>query len=468
MSNLSNVDMAWYQMEDPTNLMMVTGIMLFKERVDIDVFKQVIARRLVAPFPPFRSVIAKTGMPGMPYRWEKDPHFDLDYHIRHIALPGPGDQAVLQKVVSEMMSTALDFDRPPWQFHLIDNYNGGSALLGRIHHCVGDGIALIRVLLSLTAPTAEASLTFPPPNQRKKKGPLDLALKTAVDMIETTGRIASTVVKQSQAALEDPNHLFGLGSNAALLAAKGTLATGKLLLMPPDPKTPFKGELGVIKLATWSRPLPLADIKRIGRVTGSKVNDVLLAAMTGALRRYLIERDFDVTDLNFRASVPVNLRPLDGPIKLGNEFGLVFLSLPVGIADPLERLLELKRRMDQIKDSPEAVIALGILGVLGMTPSQLADQLINFFGTKATAVATNVPGPREPIFMAGGEIENMMFWVPQSGKLGLGISILSYAGKVTLGVSVDKGLVPDPENILEGFYDEFEALLQLVRQTEEE
>ena len=223
----------------------------------------------------------------------------------------------------------------------------------------------------------------------------------------------------------------------------------------------------MIKLGAWSQPISLDDIKRIGRLTDSKVNDVLMAALTGALHHYLIGRGVDVTGMNFRAAIPVNLRPLDGPIKLGNEFGLVFLSLPVGIADPYERLLEVKRRMDEIKDTPEAVVAFGILAFIGVSPSQMADQIVNIFGTKATAVATNVPGPREPTFLAGSVVDNMMFWVPQSGKLGLGVSIISYAGKVTLGVSVDKGLIPDPHRILDGFYREFDALMELVVQTEE-
>lgn len=467
MSNLSVVDMAWYQMEEPTNLMMVTGLVLFKEKVKLRTLREVLNRRMVQPFAPFHSVVVTSTIPGVPYQWEKDKHFDLSYHIRHISLPDPGGKEELQTLTSNMMSTALDLNRSPWQIHLIDNYCGGSAVMTRIHHCMGDGISLIRVLLSMTGVTAQESLRVPAAKRKKKKkGPMDMALKMAVNAIETTQKVAQSVIHESQQVFEDPAHLFELGTSAAEMALKGATATGKLLLMPPDPHTPLKGDLGLIKLALWSKPIDLIDIKRIGKVTDSKVNDVLLAAMSGALRRYLAGRDFEVEDLNIRAAVPVNLRPLDGPIKLGNEFGLVFLSLPLGVADPYDRLLELKRRMDQIKGSVEAVIAFGILGMLGVTPGQIADQIVNIFGTKSTAVATNVPGPRTPIFMAGKEIDNMMFWVPQSGKLGLGISIFSYAGKVTLGVAVDRGLIPDPEKIISGFHEEFEALKVLADQVE--
>lgn len=211
MSNLSSVDMAWYQMEHPTNLMMVTGVVLFKEKLDFDAFRHIILNRLVGPFAPFRSVVVTNNLPGVPYKWEKDRDFDLDYHVRHLALPEPGDQATLEKLVSEMMSTALDLNRPPWQFHVVDNYDGGSAVLIRLHHCVGDGISLIRCFLSLTGTTAEASLELPKIKKLKKRGLIDNALKMAIDAVEATGKVATAVLKEGQAAIEDPGHLFELG-----------------------------------------------------------------------------------------------------------------------------------------------------------------------------------------------------------------------------------------------------------------
>jgi hypothetical protein len=140
----------------------------------------------------------------------------------------------------------------------------------------------------------------------------------------------------------------------------------------------------------------------------------------------------------------------------------------LGIDDPFDRLQELKRRMDQIKNSPEAVVALGILQVTGMVPEQIQDVIVNLFGAKATAVMTNVPGPREPLYLAGQPIRGVMFWVPQSGRLGLGVSILSYNGQVTLGVASDLSLIPDPERIIAGFQLEFEDMLGLVHQVQED
>lgn len=153
---------------------------------------------------------------------------------------------------------------------------------------------------------------------------------------------------------------------------------------------------------------------------------------------------------------------------LGNKFGIVYLSLPVGIADPFDRLQVVHKRMEQLKNTPEAAVAIGILNAIGMSPPEVQAQSVSMFASKATAVMTNVPGPPIPLYLAGKKIENLMFWVPQAGRVALGISILSYAGRVYLGVNTDTGLVPNPDEIINYFYEEFEALVDLVRQIEEE
>jgi hypothetical protein len=168
--------------------------------------------------------------------------------------------------------------------------------------------------------------------------------------------------------------------------------------------------------------------------------------------------------LNFRAVVPVNLRQPGTEHELGNKFGLVFLSLPVGIAHPVERLRELKRCMDGLKGSLEAPVSFGILNAIGMSPETIQDIVVNIFGTKGTAVMTNVMGPREQIYLAGAPLESFMFWVPQSGRLGMGVSILSYAGQVWLGLITDEGLVPDPETIVAEFQTEFDELLRMAQE----
>lgn len=446
---LAPVDQAWLRMEDPTNLMMVTGILIFDQPLDFDRLRATFEHRLLR-FRRFRQRVVTVGNTA---RWEDDPNFTLSAHLRRIALPAPHDQATLQDLVSDMMSTPIDFTKSPWQYHLIENYNGGCVLLGRLHHCIADGIALIRVLLAMTDESPDA----PWPSATDSHEPEHRA-RSPLATVNATVRSAEKLLADGFDLLGEPGKL----AEVARTGAGSATALSRLVLMSPDPHTAFKGPLGVAKRAAWSQPVPLDAVKAIGRAVGGTVNDVLLAAVTGALRRYLQGRGQNVDGLDIRAAVPVNLRPPDEPLTLGNRFGLVFLSLPIGVDDPLDRLFDLKERMEAIKHSPEAIVAFGILMGLGVAPSALQDMGVSIFGSKATAVMTNMPGPREMLYMAGAPINQIMFWVPQSGRLGLGVSILSYAGNVTLGIATDSGLAPDPDEIITAFHEEFNTLLKLV------
>jgi diacylglycerol O-acyltransferase / wax synthase len=243
-----------------------------------------------------------------------------------------------------------------------------------------------------------------------------------------------------------------------MTGAAATGAFGRLVARPADPPTVLKGPLGIPKCVAWSAPIAVEEVKAMGRVLGGTINDVLLAAMTGALRRYLAGRGQRVEELDVRAAMPVNLRGLEKMAELGNRFGLIFLSLPVGIADPVARLAELARRARALKRSAEPVVVYGILSLLGKVPLPVQKLVVKIFGTKATAVMTNIPGPREVLYLASQRIDDVFFWVPQSGRVGMGISICSYAGRVRLGVGTDAGLIPDPEVIVEAFHQEVEAL----------
>lgn len=441
---MASIDAAWLGMEDPTNLMMVTGVMALDGPVDIKRLRVILDRRL-KPFGRFHQRVVRPRTRGSLPHWEDDEHFDIDNHLSHIALPAPGDDASLRNLVSEQMSVPLDFSKPLWHIHVIDGYRGGSVVLTRVHHSIGDGIALVRVMLSFTDESPNAKLPRAPA-RRPAPGfrlPLDW-LPAAVGRGMAGG----------QALIANPDRALDL----ARIGAHGAYRLGRLVVLPPDPQTVFKGALGRRKRAAWSEPVPLEDFKAIGKAFGATVNDVLVATATGALRRYMEKRGERTAGVAIRASVPVNLRPLDQAHNLGNAFGLVFLTLPIGIADPARRLRAIKKEMDELKGSPEALVAFGVLSLMGAAPVEVEQLGLRFFGTKATAVLTNVPGPRQPLFMAGRKIDKVMFWVPQSGHLGLGISILSYAGGVMLGIATDARLVPDPERIVESFKVEFEAL----------
>lgn len=457
---ISNVDTAWLHMDRPTNLMMIAGFMTFEGPLDFDRLVTVIERRLLI-FDRFQQRVVSPRTPIGNYTWELDPYFDIRAHVHHAALPPPGDKRVLQEVMSDVTSTPLDRTRPLWQFQAFEGYNGGWVLASRLHHAIADGIALMRVLLSLTDLSPNAPLPpNPTPEHRggKRRGLIDTITSPAVSLAKTTYHAADIALHQSLETFRHPSRLV----DAAKIGTSNATTLAKMTLRSPDPQTIFKGELGITKRSAWSDPFSLPEIKQISKALGGTINDTMMTAVSGALRRYMQDRNQAVDGLTIRALVPVNLRALDAPLELGNRFGLVFPTLPIGAADIHERFIETRRYMTEIKNSPEAVVAYGVLYALGMTPMDIESLFLDFFGSKSSAVLTNVPGPQVQLYLAGSPLRELMAWVPQSGGLGLGISILSYNGGIMVGVTTDAGLVPDPEQIINNLYIEIEGLRQLA------
>jgi WS/DGAT/MGAT family acyltransferase len=376
-------------------------------------------------------------------------------------LADPGGQAELEAFVSELASTDLDREHPAWQFHFVDRFQGGSAAVLRIHHCYADGMALIRVFLSLTDEQAN-------PGARRRaaaarpRAPRDgdgdwfsrLGIPGAGLLRQAYEEGAAFLERAVQVA-QNPEQAGELARHALGIAGELT----RVALLADDPPTRFKGPLGPRKIAAWSDPLPLWEVKALARALGCTVNDVLLSTAAGALGGYLRQHGEDTDGIVIRATVPVNLRDPTAAATLGNYFGLVFLELPIGIRDPLERLFEVHAAMKQLKGSYQPVLTLGLMAALGRLPASVESAAVDLLSTKASAVATNVPGPQQPLYLAGGRIGRLIFWVPQSGDIGLGISILSYAGSVQFGLIADALRVPDPDAVTARFREEFERLV---------
>jgi WS/DGAT/MGAT family acyltransferase len=444
-------------MDQPDNLMIINGCLVLDRNLDREGLKAILEKRLL-PIRRFRQrVLYDKGVP----HWEPDPGFDLDAHVLERDLPAPGDDASLRAVVSELMSQPLGLDRPLWRFHILHGYkDGGSVLMGRLHHSIGDGMALLLVLLSLTDRTVGTAQGDDVPEDLEN--PFIDLFRQSPRGAEAAKELARQIMPDGMRLLEQSAEAFkAMGPVVTSLVSTGAFA--RLVGRPSDPKTIFKGPLGVAKRVAWSEPILVSDVKAVGKALGGTINDVLISAMTGGLRRYLDRHGQRAHGLSFRAAMPVNLRSIDRMSELGNRFGLIFLSLPVGIDDAVERLAELRRRALALKRSAEPVVVYAILRLLGLVPLAVQNGVVKIFGTKATAVMTNVPGPREELYLAGRAIRELFFWVPQSGRLGLGISIMSYAGHVRLGLASDAGLVPDPEVVVEGFHEELEELQARAR-----
>lgn len=457
MEPMSKVDTAWLRMESPTNLMMITGVMMLDGPLEVARVRELIARRFLA----YRRFRQKAVDDAAGAHWETDPAFDLAWHVQGARLPGKGGKADLERFVSELASTPLDPARPRWQYHVVERYGKGSALVSRIHHCYADGIALIQVLLSLTdarvskRQTAELAKTW---LHEDRGGVIQRLLEPARAGLAQALRYGGKALEKGREFIADP-------AVAAALLGEGVQIARELrhvLTLPDDPPTQYRGPLCEAKRVAWAEPLDLEEVKTVGRGLGCTVNDVLMAAAVGALRSYLLDLGQDIEGVTIRATVPVNLRPLEHAKKLGNHFGLVYLELPIGEANPMRRLERVAACMRELKHSRQAIVAFGLLAAMGMGPSVLQRPALEMFSRKASAVATNVPGPQMPLYLAGARIVDLMFWVPQNGSIGMGISILSYDGHVHFGLITDTRRVPDPGEIIKRIAPEFEKLLLIT------
>ena len=459
---MSRVDTAWLRMDNPSNLMMILGVWLLEPGVSHAALCQRVEERLLK-YRRFRQKVVEDAMGAS---WVTDRSFDLQRHVRRerlVPAKGQSPRQALEARAAELATTPLDPAHPLWQLHLIEDYpdvegRRGSAMIARIHHCIADGIALISVMLSITDGGK------PPPERAQKPDDekdwlSDAVLKPITDVaIKAIGLYGDGVAKSVELLSKPQQPLFG-SVEMALTGAQVVKDVAALALMPDDSPTRLKGKPGTSKRVAWCEPIPLDDVRSVGKALGASINDVLLACAAGAIGGYLAAKDEDPTGKEIRAMVPVNLRPLEKAHQLGNRFGLVPLVLPIGIANPVQRVYAVRRRMNELKGSYQPVLAFGVLAIAGLLVKPVQHALLNLFAKKATAVMTNVPGPKEPLKFCGSTLRQTMFWVPQSGDIGMGVSILSYGGGVQFGLITDATLCPDPEAIIERFAPEFEKLL---------
>jgi WS/DGAT/MGAT family acyltransferase len=447
------VDTIWLNMDRPNNLMVVESLMTCATPIDADRFVEVLRTRVVDRYPVFgqRPVFSHVPL-SMPH-WEDVPDFDPTGHVRRFSLSGPGDDQALQEHVNSFISTPLPRDRPLWEMHLIDGYGSGSAVYSRLHHAMADGIALTRVLLSMTDPEPDAAPAEDSLGETRHRGRADSVVHLAGSVAETAG----------SALLDLPHLLSPSFAEDAFTLARQTTGIATKLTFTRNPASSISGTAGVRKRAVWAPPIPLADVVEAGHRTGTTVNDVLVAALAGAVASYLRWHDGAARDIP--TMVPVNVRPLDEPLprELGNRFALVLFTLPSGLETPFARLAETKRRMDAIKGSPEAMLTFGLIRGIGRTGTDLERYLVDFFANKASGVTTNVPGPRGPRYVAGARITSMLGWAPGSGNQTLATCIFTYDGHVHVGFKVDLDAIAHPEELLEAFEGEIDALLHLAQ-----
>ncbi|MBF9234519.1 WS/DGAT/MGAT family O-acyltransferase [Microvirga alba] len=444
---MSAVDTTWLRMDQPNNLMQIVGILELEPPVILERIENALSERLLR-FDRFRQRVEDRS--GILW-WSEDLQFDITRHIKRVRLPTPGGKGELQRYVAELAMTPLDPNRPLWQFHVVEHDRGGATVVARIHHAIADGMALLTVMLSLVDGEQVAMTNRRPPSRSREAGLLESILRPVSEGLRFSGE----VWRKGLGLAGDPTQTLRQGTSIAAELAH-------LALMPSDSQTRFKGQLSGNKRVAWTDPIALPDVLAVSNALGCSINDMLLAAVAGALNGYLEDNGDETKGVEIRALVPINLRPPGIVRELGNRFGVVAIELPIGLANPLARLYEVHRRMEALKSSFEPPVTLGLLEALGYAPKIVQDQVFELLLSRASAVITNVPGPREPLYLAGSKIRQIMYWVPQPGEIGLGVSILSYNGQVQFGLITDAALVPDPEAIVARFEPEFDQLLYFV------
>jgi len=459
---MSRVDTAWLRMDNDVNLMMIVGVWLLTPAVTLEALRERIADKLLK----YERFHQKTVSDAMGSMWVEDENFDITRHVVPKSLhaqEGETERHALQRLCGELAMTPLDPRHPLWQFHLVEDYEGGSALVARIHHCIGDGIALISVMMSITD-----GGTDPPKRRKKTTGTEDegdwlndAVLKPLSELTAKAIGMYSGGKARAADILANPQQPLLGSMDMARTGLQVVNDVAALALMPDDSPTLLKGKPKGMKRVAWSEPISLDEVKIVGKALGCTVNDVLLSCVAGAIGEYLQAKGQDPAGKEIRAMVPVNLRPLEKAWQLGNRFGLAPLVLPVGVANPVERVYAVRQRMSDMKGSYQPLLAFAVLSVSGLFIKPVQDAILGLFAKKATAVMTNVPGPAVPLKFCGSTLRQNMFWVPASGDIGMGVSILSYGGGVQFGLITDEALCPEPQAIIDRFEPEFHKLLWL-------
>jgi WS/DGAT/MGAT family acyltransferase len=440
---LTGADAAWLHMDRPTNRMVVNMVAWFDTEPDWGALRTALQQRWVDAYPRLRQHVKEPLLPIAPWgvpEWEDHPGFDIDEHLVSAELDAPGDEAALHAYVESHITDPLRPDRPLWSIHFISGYRNssgglGGAVLLRANHALGDGFALMHAVMALADHD----------DRRPEQGPAALIeppidSETGVSGLESVREYIADGVSNVAGLLRGNLEL-------SRKAAARVASLAKLAVVQQDAKTPLREKLGPKKRVTWSTTVPVDAVRARAKETGATVNDVLLATVGAAMGRYLRQHGSEVEGLGFM--LPFNLRPLDQPMprRLGNMFGLVYPTIPVGPMDADRRIGLVHDVMTRIKLAKQANVVFTWVSSVGLTPAPIENVLIDRYAGMSSLIVTNVPGPKHRISIAGSEVTGLLFWVPTSGPVGVGLSLISYAGDLTIGIYVDAMLVPDLDGL---------------------
>jgi WS/DGAT/MGAT family acyltransferase len=451
---LTGLDSSFLHLERDSAHMHVAGCMVFEGDAPAyeELVEQISARLHLVPryrqrlaFVPFNQ--------GRPV-WVDDPHFNIGFHVRHTALPSPGGETQLKRLAGRVFSQALDRSRPLWEIWLVEGLSDDRfALLSKTHHALVDGVSGVDIATVLFD-TSPDPMPVAPPDHEWIARPMPTGAQLLADALLERATVPAEIVRGVRATLRGPRLVAGRIARA--LGGVGAMARAGLQAAPPSP---LNVRIGPHRRFTWVRG-DLRQFKAIKNALGGTVNDVVLAVVAGALGRYLRMHGEATDELVLRAMVPISVRADVERGALGNRVAAMWAPLPIGVTDPVERLLTISRNMDGIKESGQAVGAQVLTELSGFAPPTIMAQAARLQARQRlfNLVVTNVPGPQFPLYMLGRELDAMFPMVPLAENQALGIAIMSYNGQLNFGLNADYDAMPD----VEALADELRAAIEEI------
>ncbi len=451
MNRLSALDASFLEVEDAVSHMHIASVAIFEGPAPSHAEMRGMVASKLPQVARYRQVVRPVALiAGRPV-WVDDEHFNLEYHLRRTALPEPGGESELRRLVGRLMSQQLDRSRPLWEMWAVEGLEEGKwAVISKVHHCMVDGVSaadLLTVMLDsepVPAPLEDDLEAWSP---RPAPGGPELLVRALADDLLSPYQLVQSLLSAQQRAQRARDTARGLLRMSTVLA--------------PTPSTSLNGRLGPQRRWAWSRAR-LSDIKTVQHALGGTVNDVVLASIAGGFRELLISRGEDA-DRTIRTLVPVSVRSPSEHGEYNNRVSAIFAELPVSMDDPVGRLDSVRAQMADLKSSKEAVAGEVLTSLGGFAPPMLL-ALGERLGTRVSqrnvnTVTTNVPGPQHPLYAAGRRMVEAVGYVPLGGHVRIGVAIFSYDGALTFGVTGDYDTAPDIDVLCEGIEHSLADLL---------
>ncbi len=419
---MSSTDLTWLRMDAEGRPMVINCLLMLRGRIDPPLLERSIGQWA----PQIPRLLQRSGRRGGAMVWEEDPQFELGRHVTRVSLDGADKTQALQGHISQQASIALDLDHPLWRVQIVEGYGDATPVFARFHHAIGDGPVLVRALLALV-------------DERQTHG------------LAMTGAVPAAAPRSLAPLGRRLRDAFGIGAEAFRVAA-----------MRPDSPTRFRGERSPRHRVSWSTPTSFDDVRAAARALGCSTSVILTAALAGALRAYLLQRRDPVTSIEVRTILAVALRRPGEEARAGNQFGEVSLDLPLHLETPMERVQALNDRLGAIKRSYAPAMVAAMFKGLAYAPAPVQAKILDRVLSRVTVSISNMRGPAQALHIGGAPIDQLMFWLPLTGALGITVSVMTYDGRVQFGFTTDAASVPDPEELSRFIGREMEGLRSLA------